>query len=71
MKLVIVVLIAMVITQFALYHELDKRMDMNVKLDDMRWKTQLEVFKLHTEAINKQTEFLIDNFSASSEVVSR
>jgi len=58
MKLVVTIMLAMIITQFAYYHELDQRQAKNKLLDDLRWSAQLDAFSLHAKSINELTDLL-------------
>lgn len=55
----VVVLIAMVITQFAMYHELAERVRADEQLAQLKWKAQLEAFKVYSKAINEQSELVV------------
>lgn len=58
MKLVIAVLIAMIVTQFAMYHELSERVRVHEQLNQLRWKAQLDAFTVYSKAINEQRDVI-------------
>lgn len=66
MKLLVVILMAMIATQFVYYNELDRKFKLEQSLNHLRFQAQMDAFSLHARAINQLTTLELKRVKTTS-----